>query len=55
MIEEDYVVTCEYVNKRAKAKWDEKDSALQTLKDWFDTLDKECKETERLSKQEKKD
>ena len=40
----------------AQAKWDERGNALQILKDWFDILDKECKETERANKQEiKKD
>ena len=43
-------------DKVAQAKWDERGNALQILKDWFDILDKECKETERANKQEiKKD
>ena len=43
-------------DKTAQAKWDERGNALQILKNWFDILDKECKETERANKQEiKKD
>lgn len=43
-------------DREAYAKWDERGNALQILKDWFDILDKECKETEKANKQEiKKD
>lgn len=42
-------------DKTASTRWDERANALKLLKDWFDVLDKECRETERLNKQDKKD